>query len=110
MLLTRSSVRRVGVGDSLPPLGLAHEFYDEFPVLSDHWEPGDRLLLYTDGIDEARDVNGTFFPLMTVMRSMVDLPGDELPDALVEAVVRHSGQLLRDDAAVVAVEWRPDAG
>jgi serine phosphatase RsbU (regulator of sigma subunit) len=108
VLLTSSAVRRVGVGDSLPPLGLAHQFYDEFPVLSDHWEPGDRLLLYTDGIDEARDANGEFFPLMQAMRSMLDVPGDELPDALVDAVVRHTGQLLRDDAAVVAVEWRPD--
>jgi serine phosphatase RsbU (regulator of sigma subunit) len=108
VLLTRSAVRRVGLGDVLPPLGLAHQFYDEFPVLSDHWEPGDRLLLYTDGIDEARDARGEFFPLMAAMQSMIDVPGDKLPDALVDAVVRHSGQLLRDDAAVVAVEWRPD--
>jgi serine phosphatase RsbU (regulator of sigma subunit) len=108
VLITDAAARRVGVGDSLPPLGLAHEFYDEFPVLSDRWQPGDRLLLYTDGIDEARDVNGEFFPLMQTMRSMVGVPGDKLPDMLVEAVVRHTGQLLRDDAAVVSVEWRPD--
>ncbi len=108
VLLTHSTVRRVGLGDALPPLGLAHQFYDEFPVLADRWDPGDRLLLYTDGIEEARDVNGEFFPLMKAMQSLIDVPGEELPDALVEAVVRHSGQLLRDDAAVVAVEWLPD--
>lgn len=107
VLLTGSGARRVGAEDALPPLGLAHQFYDEFPVLSDRWEPGDRLLLYTDGIDEARDANGEFFPLMKAMQSMLDVPGDKLPDALVEAVVRHSGQLLRDDAAVVSVEWSP---
>ena len=42
------------------PLGLGAG--DESVTLS--WEAGDRLLLYTDGLSEARDEQGRFLPLL----------------------------------------------
>lgn len=105
MLLNAHAARFLGAGDALPPLGLAHLHADGFPVFEREWEPGERLLLYTDGIDEARDPGGRFFPMATVARTLLGTPIDTLPDALLEAVDRHTGRDLLDDAAVVAVEW-----
>ncbi|MFH0243503.1 PP2C family protein-serine/threonine phosphatase [Streptomyces sp. HK10] len=102
------------VVDPLPPLGLVHGFtagWDDERGLTVHtrWRPGDRLLLHTDGIDEARDERGRFFPLAEELWEMRGVPTERLPDELMAAVARHTGGRLRDDAAVVAVEF-PSAG
>ena len=58
-------VRRDGVASFLDaptglPLGLG-QTYDSTTV---PWGPGDRLLMYTDGLSEARDASGEFLPLL----------------------------------------------
>jgi serine phosphatase RsbU (regulator of sigma subunit) len=105
LLLNGYRAKYLGAQDPLPPLGLAHLLTDNFPVFVREWEPGERLLLYTDGIDEARDARGEFFPLLPVAGTLLKTPIDVLPDRLLAAVNRHTGRDLRDDAAVVAVEW-----
>ncbi|MBN3929132.1 serine/threonine-protein phosphatase [Streptomyces verrucosisporus] len=109
LLLTAGGCEPLAV-DPLPPLGLVHGFtagWDDDRGLTVHarWHPGDRLLLHTDGIDEARDGRGRFFPLAETLRELRGVPTERLPDALLEAVARHTGGRLRDDAAVVAVEF-----
>ncbi|MDT0380159.1 PP2C family protein-serine/threonine phosphatase [Streptomyces sp. DSM 42041] len=105
LLMNGRAARFVGPEDALPPLGLAHLFAGDFPASVREWEPGERLLLYTDGIDEARDAGGRFFPLLPVAETLLRTPIEVLPDRLLAAVDRHTGRELRDDAAVVAVEW-----
>ncbi|EST26117.1 hypothetical protein N566_24225 [Streptomycetaceae bacterium MP113-05] len=105
LLLDGRRVRFLGSEESLPPLGLAHLHSPDLPAFVREWEPGERLLLYTDGIDEARDEAGRFFPLLPVAGTLRDAPLEVLPDRLLAAVDRHAGRNLRDDAAVVAVEW-----
>ncbi len=105
LLLNGLHARYLGSDDTHPPLGLAHVFSRDFPEFAREWAPGERLLLYTDGIDEARDPAGRFFPLLPVADTLLDTPIDALPDRLLAAVDRHTGRELRDDAAVVAVEW-----
>lgn len=109
LLLTARGCEPLAV-DPLPPLGLVHGFtagWDDERGLTVHtrWRPGDRLLLHTDGIDEARDGRGRFFPLTETLRELRGVPTERLPDELLEAVARHTGGRLRDDAAVVAVEF-----
>ena len=41
-----------------PPLGLE----DDFTAFTARWRPGDRLLLYTDGLVESRNRHGDFLP------------------------------------------------
>jgi serine phosphatase RsbU (regulator of sigma subunit) len=71
--------------------------------------PGDELLLYTDGVTEARDSRREFYPLtrrlavLTGPAAAVDgAPGDLL-ERLREDVLRHVGAPLDDDAAILHV-------
>ncbi|NHC13991.1 serine/threonine-protein phosphatase [Motilibacter sp. E257] len=75
-------------------------------------EPGDRLLLYTDGITEARrPTDRSFFPLDRVV--VPCLGSGTLPDALQSlraAVTEWVGGTLQDDVALLAVEYAPGDG
>jgi phosphoserine phosphatase RsbU/P len=74
-------------------------------------EPGDAVLLYTDGVTEARTADGEQFGL----DRLVDLlereaasgrTAEELLRRLVRAVLDHQGGSgLRDDATLLLVQW-----
>lgn len=80
-----------------PPLGLGGVPRPVTIALS----PGDRLVLYTDGVGEARDPAGRFFDIEGALRGADG--GDErgVAEMLVERLRRHVGGPLHDDAAVV---------
>jgi serine phosphatase RsbU (regulator of sigma subunit) len=73
-------------------------------------EPGDRLLLFTDGVVEARDPNGSFFgedrliDLLTREQAS-GRPAPETMRRLVRAVMDHQEGHLQDDATMLFVEW-----
>ncbi|MEU0117616.1 PP2C family protein-serine/threonine phosphatase [Streptomyces bobili] len=73
-------------------------------------EPGDQLLLYTDGIIEARDAQGREFGrdrfVDFVIRHQADgFPAPETLRRLVRAVLEHHDGHLNDDATVLLCEW-----
>ncbi|MFI0812075.1 PP2C family protein-serine/threonine phosphatase [Streptomyces echinatus] len=73
-------------------------------------EPGDRILLHTDGVIEARDPSGREFGLQNftdfIIRHHADgLPVPETLRRLMRAVLDHHGGQLRDDATVLCLEW-----
>lgn len=77
-------------------------------------EPGDRILLYTDGIIEARNSSGQEFGLHRfvdfIIRHNADgLPVPETLRRLVRSILEHHAGRLDDDASVLLLEWRgPD--
>jgi hypothetical protein len=85
------------------PLGLAALLKEAREVSTIALKPGDRLLFYTDGITEARDRQGTFYPLER-SGTLLGLPdlGSAL-DQLIEDVLRHVGRTLQDDAAILLI-------
>ncbi len=102
LLISRGKVTSVPSFPA-PPLGLCAL---EQGVRTSHtftFEAGDTLLLHTDGLVEARDSSGAFYPLQERLARWTKYG----PEALVERVQRdllaHTGGALLDDAAILAV-------
>ncbi|WP_253838241.1 PP2C family protein-serine/threonine phosphatase [Actinokineospora globicatena] len=94
------------------PLGLNRTGVDGVGV--EHLRPGDRLLLHTDGITEARAPGGAFFGLdrlvaLTEHHEAAGLPAPETLRRITRAVLEHQNGTLQDDATLVLVEWSPTA-
>jgi serine phosphatase RsbU (regulator of sigma subunit) len=73
-------------------------------------EPGDAVLLYTDGVTEAHSPGGEQFGLgrLTDLLERESAGGhepEELLRRLVRAVLDHQGGQLRDDATLLLVRW-----
>lgn len=83
------------------PLGLG---LDPDPVTV-RWATRDRLLLYTDGLSEARDRSGAFFPLLERAALLGDGTLEDALDALLGDLLEYvpSGH-LGDDLAAVLME------
>lgn len=86
-----------------PLLNLAELIGDHYNVDTFDFAPGDLLLLYTDGIAEARARDGEFFPLAAWMRGQPPTPPRELLAALHRDLLRYSRGRLDDDVAALAV-------
>ncbi|MFI2368504.1 PP2C family protein-serine/threonine phosphatase [Streptomyces sp. NPDC018833] len=85
-----------------PPLNLATLIGDTYRVDTVAFAPGDQLLLYTDGVTEARDHAGEFFPLPDWMGQQGLMSPRELLDRLHRDLLHYSGGRLDDDVAALA--------
>jgi len=79
------------------------------PVHFVQLEPGDRLVLYTDGVVEARR-KGQFFSEerladFVVRASTSGHAGPEVLRRLIRAVLDHQDGVLQDDATILLLEW-----
>lgn len=95
------------VGSYGPLLGIFEEFQAEDVGLV--LRPGDTLLLYTDGVIEAR--HGKEFFGEDRMLTVLDTSAGPLPDVvrgLVDAVVAFERGVVGDDIAVLAVRVLPE--
>ncbi|MYU21212.1 SpoIIE family protein phosphatase [Streptomyces sp. SID8352] len=103
MLYADGTVRPLPAGEAALPLGMG-----ELGVWPDRAEEagfpaGATLLLYTDGLSEARDARGVFYdPEARLRGNRFAYPADLL-DALAEDVRRYSGGGMADDMALLAV-------
>lgn len=91
-----------------PPLGLAGLVESAVTVQTFAFTAGDVLLLYTDGVLEARDAAGTFYPLAERAAAWSGTHPRALLDRLCADLLSHAaGSTLGDDAAMVAIERLP---
>lgn len=92
-----------GLGTTGPAIGTV-------PVATEMLQPGDRVLLYTDGVVDARDRSDAEFGVdrlaeLAAQRATEERSPEETVRRLVEAVVAHRADDLADDASLVLVEW-----
>lgn len=70
-------------------------------------EPGDRIVLYSDGATEARSKDGSFLGterLLGLIERHRAEPTSALSDAIMREIIAFSGGVLRDDVAILVVE------
>jgi serine phosphatase RsbU (regulator of sigma subunit) len=99
-----------------PPLGITlpgDVARPEPQVCREQLEPGDRVLLYTDGVLEARSPDGEFFGLQRLLDLLgrhfaAELPAPETMRRVVRALLEHQQGRLTDDATLLLLEWRTD--
>jgi serine phosphatase RsbU (regulator of sigma subunit)/anti-sigma regulatory factor (Ser/Thr protein kinase) len=98
-----SSGGRITVIENTPtlPLGLGSD-----PVLSTgQLLAGDRILLYTDGLIEARGKDGAFLDLKDLTSQLTDGPLDEVLDGVLARLHDAVGPELGDDLALIVAEY-----
>lgn len=99
------SLGEVGADPGVP-LG----FGDRAAVVETSLQPGDRVLLFSDGVVEARDEAGTFFGTDRLVDLLVRAESHRLPPPetlrrLILAVLEHKQGMLQDDATLLMLEW-----
>ncbi|KKK07828.1 PP2C family protein-serine/threonine phosphatase [Micromonospora sp. HK10] len=111
VLLRHGRAVRALTGGRRLPLGLAPATTTPDEV---RLQPGDRLLLYTDGVTEARNRAGEMFGLsrladLAERHTGSGRPAPETLRRLIRAVAAHADGSSRDDASLVLLEWSGEA-
>lgn len=100
--------------DSELPLGLAEIGAGTARTVHElRLEPGDQILLYTDGVTEAHDGQGRMFGLerfadFIIRATSAEEPAPETLRRLIHAIHDHQRGSFTDDATIVLLEWTPD--
>lgn len=117
LLLRDGKVIKALETEHRPPLGLGYLLSgdEDVSVGEEQLEPGDTVLLYTDGVVEARSPDGEFFGvdrLAELVRIQLagGLDASETMRRVVRELLQHHAGQLTDDATLLMLEWRrPDA-
>lgn len=100
LLVHDAQVSEVDTGEPTVPLGMGSE-----PEITEHaWPAGARMLFFTDGLVEARDASGEFFPLDEYAAELSEGSLEEALDGLVDHVFAYAGGRMNDDLALVLAE------
>lgn len=105
-LLSTGRVEPLTGAEPLPPLG-------PFPLPAEltathcgQLLPGETLFLHTDGVEDARDTHGRFFPLPAALAEAArthPVSPQSVLRAVLTQVLRHSGGRPTDDVAVLVL-------
>lgn len=105
LLRADGDVREVGDTGSL--LGIVD--VPDLPERTVHLEPGDALVVYTDGITERRSGDGFFEDrLGAVLSGLASLPADVVAEELQRAASTFAPDPPTDDMAILVVRHPPD--
>lgn len=107
VVLRNGRVTTIDAYQPAPPLGLGELAHPRYHVDAFKFEVGDLLLLYTDGVIEARDSTGAFYPLTERITGWTESNPDAFLRRLRRDLLDHVGGRLGDDAAMIAIERPP---
>jgi serine phosphatase RsbU (regulator of sigma subunit) len=114
LLLRRGRVVKELAARPRLPLGVAFPGVAPAGTAREQLEPGDRLLLYSDGVTEARDSRGRFFGEQRLIEftehaAAAELSAPETLRRLTATVLEHQSGRLQDDATLLLLDWFADA-
>ncbi|SEL29566.1 PP2C family protein-serine/threonine phosphatase [Streptacidiphilus jiangxiensis] len=109
LLIHNGEVRFLDSSNPVPPLGMHVLSVTGYTADTFAFEAGDTLLLYTDGVIEARNRDGEFYPLPERVEQWAGGTPEVLVERLKHDLLGHCGGRLGDDAAAIAIR-RPEAG
>lgn len=102
----RGHVVRLAFGEPLPPLG-PFPLPAELPVVRcGQLLPGEGLFLHTDGVEDARDAQGHFFPLPAALTDAVQVQPvspQSVLNSVFSQVLSHTGGMPADDIALLVL-------
>ncbi|WP_329459839.1 PP2C family protein-serine/threonine phosphatase [Streptomyces sp. NBC_01497] len=107
LLLRDGQVTVLHAGSPAPPLGLGNLGPSGLHSETFAFTDGDTLLLYTDGVIEARSPQGSFYPLAERAATFPAAEPEELLQRLLHEVSAHTEGRLADDVAVLAITLAP---
>lgn len=90
------------------PLGLGELTVSTRTVARIRLARGDQILCYTDGISEARNKTGVFYPLPERGVLLGSGDPDDALGRLSADVAKYVGRKLDDDAAMLLIRYSPD--
>ncbi|MFF9193799.1 PP2C family protein-serine/threonine phosphatase [Streptomyces sp. NPDC014779] len=108
LLQHAGEVRPVLFTDPSLPLNLAGLYVSRHVVEEVPFGPGDRLLLFTDGVSETRDRAGTFYPLPARLGAWAAEPADRVLPLLQQDLTAYGAAGLDDDVAALLVVRPPE--
>jgi serine phosphatase RsbU (regulator of sigma subunit) len=97
------------LGPKRPAMGVMKELRQDCTITSVHYEPGDRLLFYTDGITEARNSAGKSFGIERLQEFLrtaaASLSSAETAETILAQVETFRGKQPCDDKLVMVVSF-----
>jgi serine phosphatase RsbU (regulator of sigma subunit) len=109
-MIARAGADRMELAASSMPVGLIDGA--EFAVAEQRLLPGDKVVIYSDGVTEAQNTNGDFFGkkrLRTTVEGHITGNCTVIHDAIQEAVAGFTeGAPQSDDITVLVLEYRGD--
>jgi hypothetical protein len=111
LLVRQGKLVRTLMGGRRTPLGVPE---GRVAVSEEMLQPGDRLLMHTDGITEAQAANGELFGTdrlvaLTERHAADRLPAAETLRRLSHAVIEHQAGPPNDDATLLLLDWSAEA-
>jgi serine phosphatase RsbU (regulator of sigma subunit) len=104
LLLRQDTVTPLYVPQPVPPLGLGALADTPDRPATFPFGYGDVLLFYTDGVTEARDAEGTFYPLAERVAPWAAHSPALMLSKIIEDLTTHVTDRLEDDLAMIAVQ------
>ncbi|RCG32451.1 serine/threonine-protein phosphatase [Sphaerisporangium album] len=107
LLIRDGQIATLQVAAPAPPLGLGELGDRAYLAETFDFKPGDTLLLYTDGVVEARCPSGGFYQLADRLASWPCGGPETLVAHVRDDLLAYVGGRLGDDAAMVAIQRLP---
>jgi hypothetical protein len=104
LLFHQRTATALAVPHPAPPLGLGSLTDASYASATFPFAPGDLLLLYTDGISEARNQENTFYPLAERAVAWTGGGPESLLRQIMADVLPYTGGSPDDDMAMIALE------